>query len=164
MFSYPVHRQTWPDIASRTSAAVGSGLLSSSQRAVIIMPGVQKPHCRPWHSMNPCWTGSSWPFLARSSTVRTERPSAIAASTVHALTGVSSSHTTQLPQLDVSQPQWLPVRPSWSRRKWMSSSRGSTSRAYSVPFTVTATRMVTFSLAGRLGRRRGSRRGGARGW
>jgi hypothetical protein len=61
-------------------------------------------------------------------TVRTERPSAIAASTVHALTGVSSSHTTQLPQLDVSQPQWLPVRPSWSRRKWMSSSRGSTSR------------------------------------
>jgi hypothetical protein len=50
MFSYPVHRQTWPDIASRTSAAVGSGLLSSSHRAVIIMAGVQKPHCSPWHS------------------------------------------------------------------------------------------------------------------
>jgi hypothetical protein len=50
MFSYPVQRQTWPDIASRTSAAVGSGLLSSSQRAVIIIPGVQNPHCSPWHS------------------------------------------------------------------------------------------------------------------
>jgi hypothetical protein len=47
MFSYPVQRQTWPDIASLTSASVGFGLLSSSQRAVIIMPGVQKPHCSP---------------------------------------------------------------------------------------------------------------------
>src|SRR5262245_58497086 len=45
MFSYPVHRQTWPEMASRTSAAVGSGWLSSSHRAVIIIPGVQKPHC-----------------------------------------------------------------------------------------------------------------------
>ena len=47
MFSYPVQRQTWPEMASRTSASLGSGLLSSSQRAVIIMPGVQKPHCSP---------------------------------------------------------------------------------------------------------------------
>ena len=156
MFSYPVHRQTWPDIASRTSVAEGSGLWSRSQRAVIIMPGVQKPHCRPWHSMNPCRTASSRPSRSRSSTVRTMRPSAIAASTVHALTGLWSSQTTQLPQLDVSHPQWLPVRPSSSRRKWMSSSRGSTSRAYSVPFTVTATRTVML-----LPRRRS---GGARGW
>ena len=84
------------------------------------------------------------------------RPSAIAASTVHALTGLWSSQTTQLPQLDVSQPQWLPVRPSSSRRKWMSSSRGSTSRAYSVPFTVTATRTVMLVPS--------RRNGGARGW
>jgi hypothetical protein len=47
MFSYPVQRQTCPEMASRTSASVGSGLLSSSHRAVIIMPGVQKPHCSP---------------------------------------------------------------------------------------------------------------------
>jgi hypothetical protein len=26
MFSYPVQRQTWPDIASRISSVVGSGL------------------------------------------------------------------------------------------------------------------------------------------
>ena len=71
------------------------------------MPDVQKPHCRPWHSMNPSCTGSSWPFCSRPSTVRTERPSAMAASTVHDLTGRASSHTTQLPQFDVSQPQWL---------------------------------------------------------
>jgi hypothetical protein len=47
MFSYPVHRQTWPDIASRTSSSVGSGFRSSSHRAVIIIPGVQKPHWSP---------------------------------------------------------------------------------------------------------------------
>ena len=117
MFSYPVHRQTWPDIASRTSAAVGSGLLSSSHRAVIIMPGVQKPLCSPWQAAKASWTGSSAVRVARPSTVVTRRPSAMTASTVQDLTGVSSSHTTQAPQLDVSQPQCEPVSPSSSRRK-----------------------------------------------
>ena len=130
MFSYPVHRQTWPDIASRTSSSVGSGLRSSSHRAVIIMPGVQKPHCSPWQAANPSWTGSSTPLpVASPSTVVTRRPSAMTASTVQDFTGVSSSHTTQAPQLDVSQPQCEPVSRSSSRRKWMSSSRGSTTRA-----------------------------------
>jgi hypothetical protein len=128
MFSYPVQRQTWPDIASRTSAGVGSGLLSSSHRAVIIMPGVQKPHCSPWQTANASWTGSSARPAARPSTVVTRRPSAMTASTVQDLTGVSSSHTTHAPQLDVSQPQCEPVSPRSSRRKWMSSSRGSTTR------------------------------------
>jgi hypothetical protein len=129
MFSYPVHRQTCPDIASRISSAVGSGLWSSSQRAVIIMPGVQNPHCSPWQAAKPSCTGSSvWP-AASPSTVVTRRPSAMTASTVHDLTGMSSSHTTQAPQLEVSHPQCEPVSPSWSRRKWISSSLGSTSRA-----------------------------------
>ena len=26
------------------------------------MPGVQNPHCSPWHSAKPCWTGSSSPL------------------------------------------------------------------------------------------------------
>jgi hypothetical protein len=129
MFSYPVQRQTWPDIASRTSAGDGSGLLSSSQRAVMIMPGVQKPHCSPWQAANASCTGSRTPPRARPSTVVTRRPSAITASTVHDFTGVSSSHTTHAPQLDVSQPQCEPVSRSSSRRKWMSSSRGSTTCA-----------------------------------
>ena len=64
----------------------------------------------------------------------------MAASTVHDFTGVSSSQTTQAPQLEVSQPQCEPVRPRSSRRKWMSSSRGSTSRVYSVPLTVSVSR------------------------
>jgi hypothetical protein len=121
-----VQRQTWPDIASRTSSSVGSGWWSSSHRAVIIMPGVQKPHCSPWHAAKACWTGSSLSPLAKPSTVVTRRPSVITASSVQDLTGVSSSQTTQAPQLEVSQPQCEPVSPSSSRRKWMSSSLGST--------------------------------------
>src|ERR1700722_7881074 len=60
----------------------------------------------------------------------------MAASTVHDFTGVSSSQTTQAPQLDVSQPQCEPVRSRSSRIRWMSSSLGSMTRAYCVPFTV----------------------------
>ncbi len=136
MFSYPVQRQIWPEMASRISASEGSGLWSSSQRAVIIMPGVQNPHWSPWQAMKPCCTGSSSPWRSRPSTVRTSRPLAIAASAVQDFSGAPSSHSTQAPQLDVSQPQWLPVSSSSSRMKWMSSMRGSTSRVYSVPFTV----------------------------
>jgi hypothetical protein len=89
---------------------------------------VQKPHCSPWQAANASWTGSSAPPAARPSTVVIRRPSAMTESTVQDLTGVSSSQTTQAPQLDVSQPQCEPVSLSSSRRKWMSRSRGSTSR------------------------------------
>src|SRR5262245_46571003 len=96
--------------------------------------------------MTPCWIGSSSPPASRSSTVRTDRPLAMAASTVQLLTGSPSIHSTHVPQLDVSQPQWVPVRPRWSRTKCTSSSRGSTSRVTSVPLTVIVTCMSgTFS-------------------
>ena len=48
----------------------GSGWWSSSQRAVIIMPGVQNPHCRPWHCAKPSCTGSSCPRCSSPSTVQ----------------------------------------------------------------------------------------------
>ena len=35
----------------------------------MIMPGVQKPHCRPWHSRNASWTGRSCRRSTRPSTV-----------------------------------------------------------------------------------------------
>jgi hypothetical protein len=132
-------------MASRTSRAVGSGLRSSSQRAVISMPGVQNPHWSPCSAAKPCWTGS---FFSPS-TVAMRLPSAITASTVHDFTGVSSSHTTHAPQLEVSQPQCEPVSPSSSRRKWMSSSRGSTSRTYSVPLTYVVIFMPPWPPPGR---------------
>jgi hypothetical protein len=104
-------------------------LWSSSHRAVIIMPGVQNPHCSPWQAAKASCTGSSRSPYARPSTVVTRRPSAMTASMVQDLSGISSSQTTQAPQLEVSQPQCEPVSRSSSRRKWMSSSRGSTTRA-----------------------------------
>ena len=69
--------------------------------------------------------------------VVTRLPSAITARIVQDFTGVSSSHRTHAPQLEVSQPQCDPVRPRSSRMKWMSSLRASTSRSYSVPLIVT---------------------------
>src|SRR5690606_7322367 len=152
MFSYPVQRHSCPEMASRISPSDGSGLVSSSARAVISIPGVQNPHCRPWHSMNPCCTGSSWPLRARPSTVRISWPWAITASMVQDFSGLPSNHTTQVPQLEVSHPQWVPVRPRCWRRKCTSSSRGSTSRVYSVPLTVTVISMA-LSLSSRPGRR-----------
>ena len=41
--------------------------------------------------------------------MRTLWPAAIAASIVHDFTGSPSTSTTQVPQLLVSQPQWVPV-------------------------------------------------------
>src|SRR5688572_7853808 len=101
----------------------------------MIMPGVQKPHCRPWHSQKPCWTGWRDPFRASPSIVVTSRPSAWTASIVHDLTAWPSRRTVHAPQSDVSQPTWVPVRPQTSRRNWTSSSRGSTSCSRVVPLT-----------------------------
>ena len=66
-------------------------------------------------------------------------PSAIAASIVQLLTGWPSTLTTQTPQFDVSHPQWVPVRPSFSRMKWTSSMRASHSSVRASPLTVTLT-------------------------
>src|SRR6478752_2545014 len=123
-------------MASRIVSSDGSGSRSSRARAVINIPGVQKPHCRPWHCMKPSWTGSSLPSTSRPSTVRTACPEAIAASIVQDFTGSPSTSTTQVPQLEVSQPQCVPVSPSSSRRKCTSSVRGSTSAVTGSPLTV----------------------------
>src|SRR5262249_2642968 len=47
IFTYPVHRQRFPDKAVRISLSVGVGLRRRSASAAIIIPGVQKPHCVP---------------------------------------------------------------------------------------------------------------------
>src|SRR5262249_31320202 len=79
--------------------------------------------------------------------VRTSWPPAMAASTVHDFTGSPSSHTAQAPQLLVSQPQWVPVNPRWSRRKCTSSRRPSISRVTGSPLTL----LETFTSAPRKG-------------
>ena len=54
---------------SRTSCSVGFGVSCSNDTAAITMPGVQKPHCRPWFSMNACCIGCSTPSFTLDSTV-----------------------------------------------------------------------------------------------
>src|SRR3954452_15844319 len=75
------------------------------------------------------------------------------ASVVHDFTGSPSTSTVHTPQLEVSQPQWVPVRPSVSRRKWTSSRRGSSSAERGSPLTVTVISTVLDLLGERaLGR------------
>jgi hypothetical protein len=64
---------------------------------------------------------------ANPSIVVTSAPSACTAKHVHAFAALPSSNTTQAPHWLVSQPTFVPVSPAMSRRKWTSSSRGSTS-------------------------------------
>ncbi len=126
-------------MACRISASLGSGVRASRAVAVIIMPGVQKPHCRPCSWKKPSCTGCSTPPCSSPSTVATAAPSACTASSVHDLAGTPSTSTVQAPQLVVSQPMCVPVRPATSRMKWTSSSRGSMSASTACPLIVSLT-------------------------
>ena len=54
-------------------------------------------------------------LVASPSMVTISAPSAWTASTVQDFTALPSTRTTQAPHCDVSQPTWVPVRPSVSR-------------------------------------------------
>ena len=68
--------------------------------------------------------------------VVTSWPSAWTASTLQDFTLRPSRCTVHAPQLLVSQPMTVPVLPSFSRRYWTSSMRGSTSSETCAPSTV----------------------------
>src|SRR3954447_17327546 len=105
--------------------------------AVMIMPGVQKPHCRPWCSRNASCIGCSGaPSAASPSIVLTSWPSAITASVVQDFTARPSRCTTQAPHCEVSQPTWVPVNRRFSRRNWTSRVRGSILALTGLPFTI----------------------------
>src|SRR4029078_5737133 len=72
------------------------------------------------------------------SIVVTSCPSAWTASTLHDFTLRPSRCTVQAPQLLVSQPITVPVRPSFSRRYCTRSIRGSTSSDTLSPSTVSS--------------------------
>ena len=77
----------------------------------MIMPGVQKPHCSPCSRGSPPASGVSSVPLQSPSMVVTSCPLALTASTVQRLDGSPSRCTVQAPQLEVSHPQWVPVKP-----------------------------------------------------
>src|SRR5690606_22086244 len=52
MFWYPVQRHRLPSSPSRTVCSSGFGCSRTTSIDCMIMPGVQKPHCRAWHSWN----------------------------------------------------------------------------------------------------------------
>ena len=77
IFSYPVHRQRWPDISLRISSSENSRLASRISAALIINPGLQKPHCTAASSIKACWISEISPLgPARPSRVRISFPSA----------------------------------------------------------------------------------------
>ena len=99
----------------------------------ITKPGVQKPHCEPWHSTIACCTGcSAPPSPCRSSTVKSALPSSVGRNWMQALAlrrrrppttsgaaapaGASSPTTTvQAPQSPSLQPSLVPVQRASSR-------------------------------------------------
>src|SRR5439155_5354456 len=141
IFTYPVQRHRFPEIARRICSSVGCRFFWSNATEHIIIPGVQKPHWSPCSSTKPSWTGWSLPSVSRPSTVRTSRLSAWTARIVQDLTALPSRRIVHAPQLVVSQPMWVPVRLRFSRRKWTSRLRVSTVADRGAPFTVTWTFM-----------------------
>src|SRR5262245_3113766 len=107
--------------------------------AAMIMPGVQKPHCRPWCSRKASCIGCSLPPWARPSMLRTLAPSQDAASVVHDLMARPSTWTTQAPHWLVSQPTCVPVSRRFSRRNCTKSVLASMSALTGLPFTVMLT-------------------------
>src|SRR5215208_2552414 len=105
MFSYPVQRQRLPEMASRISRSVGLGFLSRNSVPVMIMPGVQNPHCSPCSWRNPSCTGVSSVPLQIPSMVVTSCPSVRTASTVH---GTRSAVGRVTPPVGSRQPEMIP--------------------------------------------------------
>src|SRR5215467_897142 len=113
--------------------------------ADMIMPGVQKPHCRAWFSRNASCIGCSLSAVARPSMVVTFAPSTERVSTVQDFVATPFTWTTQAPHCEVSQPTWVPVRRRFSRKYCTRRVRGSTSPVTALPFTVNATAVMASS-------------------
>src|SRR5215472_16349014 len=139
MLWYPVQRQRLPSRYSRTSRSDGLGLFLTRSRALMIIPGVQNPHCSAWLLRNASCIGCRVSPSATASIVNTERPSACIANSVHDLTASPSTCTTQAPHWLVSQPTCVPVRPSCSRNSCTKRVRPSTVAETGLPFTVRLT-------------------------
>ena len=137
MFWYPVQRQMLPSSSSRISPSLALGWFLHRSTALITMPGVQKPHCRPWHSLNAACMGCMVPSAdAMPSMVVTSAPCACTASMAQDLTARPFTCTVQAPHWLVSQPTWVPVSIRCSRSAWTSRVLGGTSTLAARPLTV----------------------------
>src|SRR5512145_301380 len=115
------------------------------------MPGVQKPHCRPWFSLNACCIGCSVPSgFATPSMVRMSAPSACIATIEQLLIALPFMCTVHAPHWAVSQPTCVPVSRRFSRMKVTSSVRASTSAETGLPLTFMDTLIDMRNLPGGL--------------
>src|SRR5262245_62398195 len=101
-----------PSSPCRISSSESCAPPATRSTADMIIPGVQKPHCRPCCSQNASCIGCSpSPSLpcsgASPSIVTTVPPSACTASTVHDFTAAPSRCTVQEPHCEVSQPTFV---------------------------------------------------------
>src|ERR1700730_4713277 len=97
--------------------------------------------------------GCSLPSFSRPSTVVISDPSACTANIVQDFTAKPFISAVHAPQYVVSQPTCVPVRSHASRRNSTSNMRGSTFRAYDLPFTLIWTLtaiLFTAAIAGVL--------------
>ena len=78
--------------------------------ALMIWPGVQKPHWKPSWAMKAACTGCSWSPRATPSMVRMSAPSWLTASARQELIRRPSTRTVQAPHWPRSQPFLVPVR------------------------------------------------------
>src|SRR4051812_28391228 len=124
-----------PDSTSRTRSASQSGSSVSSACAVVMKPGVQKPHCNAWCLRKAFCNGVRSASLDRPSTVVILVPSACTARIRQERTASPSTSTVQAPQTPCSQPMWVPVRRSSWRRQSASVRRGSTFTLTGLPLT-----------------------------
>ena len=109
----------------------------------MIIPGVQKPHCRPWCSRNASCIGCRVPSgAATPSIVMSCAPSACMASRLQLFTARPFMWIVHAPHWAVSHPTWVPVRRRLLRMNSTRSVRSSTSPVTALPFTVMDTRTV----------------------
>ena len=129
-----------PDSTSRTRSASQSGSSVSSACAVVMKPGVQKPHCSAWCLRKDFCSGVRSSSFDRPSTVTTFAPSACTASIRQERTASPLTSTVQAPHTPCSQPTWVPVSRRWWRRQSASVRRGSTSTStcFAVDFELVA--------------------------
>lgn len=118
---------------------------SRNERAAMICPGVQKPHCIASWAMNESCSLSS-PSFPRPSIVTTLLPWASTASMEQEQTALPSRRMEQAPHTPSSHPFFGPVRPTRSLSVSRRVSLTSASSDCDAPFTVKLTCLFHFPL------------------
>src|SRR4030095_3560636 len=103
------HRQRLAAMCLRISSRDGVAFASSSACALIIMPGMQKPHCAACSSMNARCTGPGASIVPKPSMVVTLRAPTTEIGVTHENTALPSIITVHAPHCPRTQPNLAPL-------------------------------------------------------